>query len=108
MDAANEFRHNANNYPPTGKRLLHLVMLDVVHQRAPSARCARCEQLVRDYPDSAHELLEQLLREQRHDQFFMDKELGMRRDTGPAINILRSMIARAKGRRLLAEIEGGA
>ena len=70
------------------------------------ARAARCEQLVYDYPQAARDLLAYFVREQNHDEFFTTTK-GVHRDTWPAINILRSMIARAEGRRLLADIAGG-
>ena len=103
MDAYNNARHDANSYPPTARRKLHLGMLGVVHQLNPSDAC---EALVRDHPGAAQELLANFVREQRHDHFFDNTVLGVRRDTWPAINVLRSMIVRAEGRRLIDDMEG--
>ena len=100
MGAANA----ANRYPPTALQSMHQGLLGVVHQRDPAAAC---EAIVRDYPAAAQALLANFVREQRRDHFFDNLVDGVKRDTWPAINVLRGMIARVEARRLLDEMEGG-
>ena len=89
-------------YPPTCQRLLYLGLRGVVHAGEPSGIV---ENLVSEYPCVAQSLLEQLVREQRHDKFYEVAPTGWL-DTTADIAALRSMIARSEGRRLLDEMGG--
>ena len=88
------------NFPPTIERVMCMSLRGVVHANESSSHC---ESLVREYPEVATELLEQLERGRKHDKLY-DVAPAVWQDSTADAATLRAMIARSVARSILSSI----